>query len=80
MYKTEINNHQGKIFVHGDLHSFIIKEEKSFIDYELISIILSKDITNNIKVKEFIKEKYIPNYRLMFPSELDKIYIDDFID
>ena len=59
---------------------FIIKEDKSFIDYELLSIVLSSDITNNINVKEFIKGKYIPNYRLMFPSELDAIYIDDFID
>jgi hypothetical protein len=71
-----------KLF-HNNLHKnipFIIKEDKSYIDYDLLSIVLSINVTNKINIKEFVKEKYIPNYRLMFQSELDQIYIDEFLD
>ena len=63
---------------------FIIKEDKSYIDYELLSAILSEEINRQINTNDFIKDKgipkYIPNYRLIYPSELSKIYNNDFID
>jgi hypothetical protein len=73
---------QKKLFT-NKLHKnvpFIIKEDKEYINYDSLSIILSKDIIDKINVKEFVKDSFIPNYRLMFPSELDQIYLDDFID
>jgi hypothetical protein len=71
-----------KLF-HNKLHKtvpFIIKEDKTHVDYDFLSTVLSKEITNEINIKEFVKEKYIPNYRIMFPSELEAIYSVDFID
>ena len=71
-----------KLF-HNKLHKtvpFIIKEDKTHVDYDFLSTVLSKEITNEINIKEFVKDKYIPNYRIMFPSELEAIYSVDFID
>lgn len=50
-----------KLF-HNNLHKtvpFIIKEDKSYVDYDLLSVVLSNDITSKINIKEFVKEKYI---------------------
>lgn len=77
------NKVRTKNLFHNNLHKtvpFIIKEDKSYVDYDLLSTILSEEIINKINKEEFIEKKYIPNYRLMFSSELNQIYIDDFID
>ena len=72
-----------KRLFHNNLHKsvpFIIKEDKSYVDYNLLSCVLPKDLVDKIIKEEFIENKYIPNYRLIFPSELNQIYLDDFID
>jgi len=58
-----------------------LKEDKQYIDYELLSGVLSEEIKIKININEFVNNKYIPNYRVIYPSELIQVYgTNGFID
>lgn len=57
---------------------FIIKtSDRSYVDYNLLSSILVKDIKDKININEFGNNQYITHYRLLYPSELERIYDND---
>lgn len=54
---------------------FIVKtDEKIYVDYNILSNVLNIDIKSKINCREFGDNRYITNYRLMLPSELNRIY------
>jgi hypothetical protein len=54
---------------------FIVKtEEKVYVDYSLLSNVLDSNIKSKINCREFGDNRYITNFRLMLPSELNRIF------
>lgn len=72
----QVKNFKTKL--HKSVPFIIRTDDREYIDYDLLSNIFNKNIKENININEFSESRYITNYRLLYPTELEQIYDNDF--